>query len=518
MHPADAEACIRSFKRASHARAEFRAECRIPSEQGDYQWFQVHALPELDKDGQIVRWYGTSTNIHDRKRAEATLEHAALHDALTGLANRTMLTKEISRLRTRMQSNPGDHFAVLFIDIDRFKAINDSLGHDLGDRVLVAVSSILSDSVRTNDMVGRLGGDEFVILLSQIDELQTAHKIAERLLANLRAPIYLEERTLYITASLGIAMADAALAPDELLCHADVAMYRAKSHGKNCARLFDGAHFANERSELELQSDLRRALLNGDLIVWYQPIYSISRHEVQGVEALVRWHHPKRGLLSPAQFIPMAEETGMIVDLGRAVLEQACAQVQKWNRQFRRQLTVSVNISARQFSDPHLLDDIRRVLAETGLNPHLLKLEITESVMLRDPALAEHTLNEARSMGIEICLDDFGTGYSSLSYLLDFPFDTVKIDRSFVREIDINSARSEVVRTVVQLANNLHKCVIAEGVETEGELEHLTRMSCDLAQGYLLSKPLAPEMMMSMLESQRLLAETQPLAQFANVM
>ena len=320
----------------------------------------------------------------------------------------------------------------------------------------------------------------------------------------MESPLKVANRTFFVTASIGIATAGAEDDADTLLRDADTAMYHAKSAGKNRACDFERSMLFDALVGLELETDLRRAVKQQDLLVWYQPIYSITSGEIEGFEALSRWRHPTRGLVPPSEFIPLAEDTGIIIDIGRSVLQKACEQVQMWNVQFGTKLSVSVNLSPRQIADPDLLDDIKRILAATHLPPSLLKLEVVESVMMEDPTTSQHVLSAARDLGIEICLDDFGTGYSSLSYLLRYPFDTVKIDRSFVTSIDSDSDRAELVRTVVQLAANLRKNVIAEGVETEGELHLLQGMRCNSAQGFLMSRPLAPELVNSLLERHKL--------------
>ncbi len=503
ISPEDMYACRAGFEQATADRQEFRTECRMRSGSGLEHWFQIHLLPQIDNEGALVRWFGTSTNVHDRKDTEARLEHAALHDALTGLANRQLLSTRITRaLHQRRSANGSAEIALLFIDLDRFKLINDSLGHAFGDRLLMEVAAALQLAVRPGDTVTRFGGDEFVVLLEGVEGQETAHLIADRILDRLQSPFVLEDRSLYISASIGIVLGGEADNADDLLRDADSAMYRAKSQGRNRAQTFDRSMLAQSAQELELETDLRRAIKDNALAVWYQPIYSISDQVIEGFEALARWPHPSHGMVPPSRFIPLAEDTGLIIELGRWVLAEACAQLQEWNRRFGSRLSISVNISPRQFSDPRLLQYIREVLEQTELPPELLKLEITESVMLADPKSAESVLLEAQALGIKICLDDFGIGYSSLSYLLQFPFDTVKIDQSFVRDLDRDHVRTEVVRTVVQLAANLKKTVVAEGIETEGELQQLCRMHCDSAQGFLLSRPLAPTIMTELLRSQ----------------
>ena len=430
----------------------------------------------------------TSARESQLHLAHDTLRHSARHDALTGLANRACLRSELAHCLGE-ESAPGTQVGLLFIDLDRFKTINDGLGHAFGDRLLKEIASVLSATVRPHDLVVRLGGDEFVVMMENI-QAREARSQANLLVERLRQPLTLEGRVVHLTASVGVVLGQAGMHPDDLLRDADCAMYVAKNAGKNQARVFELSMATKARDDLSLETDLRQTISAHGLTPHYQPIYSLSRKAVVGFEALSRWQHPTRGAILPAEFIPLAEETGLIIELGKQVLHEACRQVQHWNEVYDRQFTVSVNVSARQFADPELFRTIKTILAETGLPPTLLHLEITESVLLGGLTATEAVLNQARMLGIEISLDDFGTGYSSLSYLLRFPFDVVKIDRSFVHAIDLNPRQAELVQTVIQLARNLNKKVIAEGVETEAEQKKLEEFGCDLLQGFLYSPPL----------------------------
>ena len=441
------------------------------------------------------------TRERQLQSAHVRLEQRALYDTLTGLGNRALLTQELSCALERPRSDASSAVAVLFVDLDRFKAINDSLGHAFGDRLLIAVANLLKSALRPQDLLARLGGDEFVVLLRGIDGERSAALIGERIVALLQEPIVLDERVNYVTASVGVMIAEETTTADEMLRNADCAMYAAKSSGKNGMKLFSPSMMAKTSKGLELETDLRKALQNRAIEVWYQPIYAVGGDVVRGFEALVRWRHPLRGMVPPLEFVPIAEDTGLILELGRQVLHQACTDLRAWNERFQSRLSVSVNISARQFADPRLLETITNTLQQTGLDPKLLKLEITESVLLSEPVVVTEVLTAARALGIEICLDDFGTGYSSLSYLLDFPFDVVKIDRSFVKNMEQDKRRMEMVRTIVQLVRQLDKQVIAEGVETSGELDCLRGLDCELVQGFLLSRPLAFERLSTILEA-----------------
>ncbi len=438
--------------------------------------------------------------------AHDILQHSTLHDALTGLANRTLLRRELAE-RLKADSAPESSVALLFIDLDRFKTINDGLGPAFGDQLLIAVAGVLGSVVRPGDLLARLGGDEFVLLAAGVDRAQ-AQALASSLVARLRQPIHLQERVLHMTASVGVVLGERGAEPDTLLRDADCAMYVAKHRGKNQVRVFEVSMGDKANDELWLETDLRDAIDSGAISAFYQPIYSLSKQAVVGFEALARWQHPTRGMISPAAFIPVAEDTGLILMLGQQVLGEACRQIAQWNALYHRDFTVSVNVSARQFADEGLLEAIRGVLDESALPPNRLKLEITESVLLSGVQSVEEVLNRARAMGIEISLDDFGTGYSSLSYLLRFPFDVIKIDRSFVQSLDHDSQRAYLTGTIVQLANNLGKKVIAEGVETTGERECLQAMDCDLLQGYLYSKPLPAAAVEQLLSQHRNVASS----------
>ncbi len=438
----------------------------------------------------------TSTRESQLHRAHNSLQHSNLHDALTGLANRTLLHRELER---RLAAAHAGDAALLFIDLDRFKTINDGLGHAFGDRLLVAIGQILRALAGADALVARLGGDEFVILAESSDPAE-AQKLAETAVQQLRQPIRLEDRVLHITASAGIVLGRPGMNADELLRNADCAMYAAKHRGRDQSAVFEPSMGEKANGTLRLETDLREAIASSGISIQYQPIYSLTEQAVVGFEALARWQHRTRGPVSPAEFIPVAEDSGLILELGHHVLRQACRQVRQWNQTFGREFYVSVNVSARQFADQSLLHRIQAVLAETALPPNRLKLEVTESVLLSGIQPVEAVLNEVRAMGIEIALDDFGTGYSSLSYLLRFPFDVIKMDRSFVQSLDQNTQRAGLAGAIVQIAANLGKKVIAEGVETESELKCLEGMRCDLHQGYLFSRPLTPEAVTRLLD------------------
>lgn len=434
------------------------------------------------------------------RTAQLSLEYSAHYDTLTGLANRELIHREMEQQLSTAAADAPETGAVLFLDLDRFKTLNDGLGHNFGDTALFQMAQRMQRVVGTSGIVGRYGGDEFVIVMHATTPQGTA-RLAAALLQTIREPLFLEGRAIYLTGSIGIVMMEPGSSPANLLQDADCAMYKAKNQGKDRFEFFVPSMRSAVEQRLQLEADLHAALAAHSLEVHYQPIYSLPGCTITGFEALVRWNHPEQGMISPADFIPLAEETALIQPLGKLVLRDACFRLQAWNAAYHTNLTVNVNVSARQFDDPALLASILKALEDASLTPNLLKLEITESALLTANASVQTVLAGARAVGIEICLDDFGTGYSSLSYLLEYPFDIVKIDQSFVRNMHHDPARAELVRTVIELSTNLNKRVIAEGVESNEEINWLAGLRCQMVQGYLLSRPLAPYMVDDLLES-----------------
>ncbi len=419
--------------------------------------------------------------------------HAAFHDALTGLPNRSLFTDHLRVAVRRAHQNEQYLFAVLFLDLDRFKNINDSLGHPCGDELLKLVARRLEACIRQTDMVARFGGDEFAILLDAIQDTSDAVRVAEKVQNAISAPFKLASHEAITTASIGVALSTSGYTEaEDIIRDADTAMYRAKDRGKARCEVFDTAMHTRAVTLLRLESDLRRALEKDELCVYYQPIVSIASGELHGFEALVRWQHLERGLIAPDDFIPLAEETGLILPIGLRVLRDACKQLQKWQQYSlsNRDLIMSVNLSGKQLMQADLIACIEEVLQESQINPWHLKLEITETVVMENPELAAVTLAKLRSLGVRLSIDDFGTGYSSLSYLNRFPVDTLKIDRSFVTSMNAADENLQIVKTIVTLAGNLGMQVIAEGVETEEQLEQLRSLKCQYGQGFLFSKPL----------------------------
>jgi diguanylate cyclase (GGDEF)-like protein len=438
---------------------------------------------------------GVQTDVSDLKHVEAKIVHDAHYDPLTGLPNRISLMERLRHAGERAIHQPDYIFSVLFIDLDRFKMINDSLGHAIGDLLLCEISVRLADCLRPNDMVARLGGDEFVILLEDVKTQDNVIVVAQRILESLSAPFNLEGREIFTSASIGITFSSAGFnRPEDLLRDADLAMYGAKTKGRGRYAVFHPKMHSSTIALLEMENDLRRAVERDELQLYYQPIISLRSNRLVGFEALIRWQHPQQGLISPARFVPVAEETGLIVPIGRWILRQACLQMRQWQQQFPNWpgLTVNVNLSSKQFS-AHLTEQVEQTLAETGLEPHYLKLEITESALMSHAESAIATLSQLKQLGIQLAIDDFGTGYSSLSYLHRLPIDTLKVDRSFIHRVDSDGEQLAIVRTIISLAWNLGMDVVAEGVETLKQLAQLRSLRCEYAQGYLFSQPLNVE-------------------------
>ncbi len=431
------------------------------------------------------------TDITMRQRDQKQLKFLANYDQLTSLPNRFLFGQRLERALVHAQRfNKG--LAVLFIDLDRFKIINDTLGHATGDSVLNAVAARLMGNMREIDTVARLGGDEFAVLVEQLADVRQASVIAQKLIRAFSESIVVNEREYHVSASIGISTypsdgGDGAT----LLKNADIAMYRAKDRGKNNAQFYAAGMNAHTVQRLSLESGLRQALLRQEFLLHYQPKVDLASGRVTGMEALIRWMRPESGMVSPAEFIPLAEETGLIVPIGEWVLRAACEYTQAWLRQGGQPLKVAVNLSARQFGQTSLVSDVARVLDETGLDPRALDLEITESMVMGNPEQAIQTLRRLKSMGMTLSIDDFGTGYSSLGYLKRFPIDNIKIDRAFIKDIPGNSDDATITRTIIAMGHNLRLKVVAEGVETQAQLDFLTEHGCDEMQGYFFSRPLA---------------------------
>ena len=517
-------------------------EARIYRKDRSIIWITESARAVYDHDGKFLYYEGFVSDITSRKTAEEQLLRDAFHDSLTGLPNRALFLDRLERSMARITRDREHSFAVLFLDLDRFKGINDSLGHEVGDQLLLAFAKRLGACLRPADTAARLGGDEFVVLLDDPAAPHDPTGIAKRILEELNAPFRLGSHEVFITASIGIASSSTASScPQDVLRDADTAMYSAKAKGKaggGRSEVFDAAMHAHAVKLLKIENDLRRALDRGEFRLVYQPIVEIQSGRIKSFEALIRWSHPELGLVAPAEFIPLAEETGLILPIGRWVLFQACRQTALWHAQ-GASVDINVNLSGIQFSQPDLLDQVTQALQENGLPPQHLILEITESVVMHNPDAAVGALHRLKALGLKLNIDDFGTGYSSLAYLQQFPVDTMKIDRSFISRLaqpvlvalasdnqtaPVASARvpktvpvalarvapgtsgvatpqlldttthaenaAEIVRTIIHLAHSLKMKVTAEGIETPQQLAFLQSLHCDHAQGYLISRPL----------------------------
>ena len=469
----------------------FSVECRLLHQDGAYRWMLVRGLAVREKN-KAVRIAGSMSDITENKRAEHRLLKDALHDTLTALPNRALFTDRVAQAIVRCERHPDYLFAVLFLDLDRFKVINDSLGHSYGDQVLIEMATRLKDCIREVDTVARLGGDEFAILLEDLDSEEMAELVARRINYSLAQPFRLASREIVSNVSIGVAFSSLGYdRPDEMIRDADIAMYQAKTQGRSRHVVFEKGMHLRAVTQLETETDLRRAIERNEFTLHYQPVVSIRNGKLDGFEALVRWRHPKRGFVPPSDFITIAEETGLIVPIGRLILREACGQMQKWAKKYpRSRFGISVNISPKQFADPNFLDDVRQVLSQTGLSGRRLSIEITEGAIMENPHEVTMRLMELRKLGIDLHVDDFGTGYSSLSHLHRFPIDALKVDRSFVITMGESNENLEIVRTIIVLAHNLKLKTVAEGVETKKDLDQLKKLKCDFAQGYFFSRPM----------------------------
>jgi len=499
IHPEDRSRVLEQLRSATSGESLlFESEHRLAHEDGRYLWVLARGEVTHRKTGDPLRIAGSLSDITQQKLAEDRLRHEATHDDLTGLPNRSTFMEHLRRLLERSRRSGRDlKFAVLFLDFDHFKRINDSLGHLAGDQLLAAIGRRLKDCVRPGDTIARLGGDEFGVVLERLGDVTEATRIAERIHEALRHPFDIQGLEVLTTTSIGIAVGSRAYErPMDLLRDADTAMYRAKATGKGRHEVFDSAMQAHAVEQLQLESDLRHAMARDEIRLLYQPVVSLHDRSIVGFEALARWRHPTRGLLPPSAFLPAAEETGLIVELGFQVLRKACVQIQRWQKSARghRSLSIHVNVSDKQLFQPDLADRVEQVLAETELSPGDLVLDVSENVVMQKADSAVSILDQLKSLGLHIHLDDFGTGYSSLGYLHRFEIDTLKIDRSFIRNLRAGGDNWIAARTIMGLADNLGMGVIAEGVETEEQLQELLGLGCVLGQGSLFHEPLSPEL------------------------
>ena len=456
---------------------------------GERLYVQTNEVPLSDADGRVIGVLGTYEDITARKEAEARIQFLAQRDSLTGLPNRALFGDRLSH--AMVQAKRSERLlGLLFLDLDRFKSINDTLGHHWGDELLIQVAERLERCVRESDTVARLGGDEFTAILEMLERVEDCTAVAGKILDTFRAPFSLDHQTVFVTASIGIALYPLAGENKEsLIRNADTAMYRAKEAGRNNYRLYSADMHASMQLQLETENDLRRALELDQFELWYQPQYDMNTEQLIDLEALLRWNHPERGTLLPEQFLPLLEETGLIVAVGEWVLRAACHQAAAWRDQGLEPARVAVNLSSRQFSDPQLLSKVKAALEQSGLEPWRLQMEITESCLIQDYHAATSILEELKKAGVLLALDDFGTGYSSMNHLKLFSLDFLKIDRSFVKDLPEDCDSIAITDAIIALARSLHLRVVAEGVESREQFDHLRSQGSDRVQGFLMSPP-----------------------------
>ncbi len=491
IHPQDRpEAEARVAEALASHDGSYRSEHRMRHADGRTLWvLERGRVVERDDDGRPLRLVATLEDVTSRRQAAEQIEYMATHDALTGLPNRTLLADRIERAISGARRD-SHKVAVIFVDLDHFKQVNDTLGHHIGDLLLIAVAGRLMPHLREADTVSRQGGDEFIVLLPELREATDAATVCDKLLKELEQPVRFDGHELRVSASMGVA-----LYPDDgpdretLLQKADVALYRVKDSGRRAYRFFSAEMNAELSDRIDLESRLAGALATGHLTLWYQPQFDMASGGLSGAEALMRWIEPDGTSVSPERFIPVAEQFGHIHELGEYALRSACAEARRWASELGVELPVAVNLSAVQFKRPGLTEMVAQILAETGLEPHLLILEITESVIMEDEALTKQTLRALAATGARLAIDDFGTGYSSLAYLKRFPVHHLKIDRAFIKDLGRDPDDEVIVRTIVQLGHSLGLQIVAEGVETAQQVDILLRHGCEFVQGYLYGRP-----------------------------
>ena len=490
---------------------EFKIEHRIKHQDGTERWVLCRGLAIRKKKGKPTRLIGTQMDITRQKLGEKQLAHDAFHDVLTGLPNRSLFLDRLEAEIIRLERNKNYRFGILFVDLDRFKVINDGLGHAVGDVLLKSIADKLASRIRATDTVGRceetvarFGGDEFVVLLEDIHDVRDAIRVTDRILQVVSEPLTIEGHEVFTTASVGIALGGARDASaNELLRHADTAMYRAKAEGGACYAIFDTSMGIRAKKRLQMETHLRRAVENSELMVYYQPIVSLEKGKIDSLEALIRWHHPELGTVAPEELIRVAEETGMIKRVGQHVLKTACGQARAWQISHPQysELGLSVNLSVKEISGPNIVELVQQCLSESDFDPRHLKIEVTESTIMSNFELVSNTIHNLKSMNIQLSIDDFGTGYSSLSYLHKVAVDILKIDLSFVANVHTSPESLQLVKTIVALAKNLQLVLVAEGIENKNQLDLLRDLGCDYGQGYFFSPALDAEGMTVLLES-----------------
>jgi len=487
---------------------QFAADFQIMHADGVDRWISFHCQKVYGLGGADLGLRSSSRDITDRKRLEMEFQHLAFHDPLTGLPNRKLCLDRIAQALERSKRRDNYHYAVIFLDLDRFKVVNDSLGHYVGDQLLVAVSRKIKVQVRTLDTVARYGGDEFVVLLEEIASAADAIGIAKRIKSEIKEPLALCGYTIHISASLGIVLSPAIYdRPEDLLRNANIAMHRAKDKGRDKLKVFSTGLLEEAINIMRMETDLRRALENDEFVIHFQPIIALNDKRLTGFEALLRWNHPQLGMVQPDDFIHIAEETGLIIPIGLWVIEQSCRTMADWQARHAgaMDLTVNVNLSAKQLSQSDLVERVDAILRSTGLPAEALKLEITESVMMDNPELAVNRLKRLKALGVKLSMDDFGTGYSSLGYLQKFPVDTLKVDRSFIMRLDVESESRQIIKAVIALAHSMGMDVVAEGIEEPHQDDLLVELKCECGQGFLYSRPVEVKTIEAILDGRLIL-------------
>lgn len=479
----------------------FIIEYRIRNKANEYLWMLCRGVAIVDHQGNVIRMAGSQTDITEKKNAESKLKYEALHDNLTGLPNRHFFINHLKRCIAKSHRH-DQNFAVLFLDLDRFKVVNDSLGHLMGDQLLAIFSKRLQDNLNDTDLLARLGGDEFVILVEQIDSIHDAIDVAEKVHDSMLAPFELAQHEIYSSTSIGIAIsAPHYQSPEQVLRDADNAMYRAKAKGAARYEVFDISMHEQALKRLQTENELRHALENDELVVYFQPIISVQDHKISGTEALIRWRHPTKGLIPPGLFLDIAEETGLLITIDRFVISEAFKRCQEWNqnRDPEQALFISTNITGGQLLEPDFVDFVKNSISHQPQLCKHIRFEITEGVIMDQYGVISECLNQLKKLHIDFSIDDFGTGYSSLSRLHELPISTLKIDRGFVFRMHQKEENEALVNTIINLAHNLKMKVIAEGVETEKQARMLEKMGCDYFQGYLFSKPVDEKQIIELL-------------------
>jgi diguanylate cyclase (GGDEF)-like protein/PAS domain S-box-containing protein len=502
----DLELCEEGRAHAAQVRAHeafYNFEYQTLDDNGETRWFCINGQPVFDQEGCFGGYRGTGSDITARKLTEQRVHHVAQHDVLTGLPNRSLLQDRLQQA-IAYAARSGHPMWVMLIDLDRFKFVNDSMGHKAGDVLLVTVAARLRSSLRDSDTVARLSGDEFVVILSEHQDQPLSADIVQRVMKSVAQPVMLGPKEFMVTCSIGVAVYPSEGTPAEsLIEHADIAMYSAKKLGRNNFQFYTPAMNEESQERVRIEGALRTALERDELVLHYQPQVDLASGRIVGMEALVRWSHPELGMVPPTRFVGVAEETGLIVPIGAWVMRTAAKQCRAWQDAGLGRLRVAVNLSARQFGAPDLLDSIEQVLSDTALSPDCLEIELTESLFMSDVTPAVELLHRMKALGVKLSIDDFGTGYSSLSYLSRFPIDTLKIDRSFVNDITHDANDAAIVTSIIALAHNLKLAVIAEGVETAEQLDYLRSHGCDEIQGYYFSRPLPPAEFEQLLRQRR---------------